>query len=115
MSNLNQSSRDPSNSKAEKSFALIAFSRWPSTSGISLKRIVPMSIRSSTELSLTFLGTTIDVLTSPYEYSDPVNHQFRFKPASLSDPNLPLIPVQSKPPTAIGAHHFTDSMNASQA
>src|SRR5450830_1737117 len=37
------------------------------------------------------------------EYSDPFNHQFRFKSASLSDPNLPLIPIQSKPPTAFGA------------
>lgn len=49
------------------------------------------------------------------EYSDPFNHPFRFKPASLSDPNLPLIPIQGKPATGIGAHHFMVSMNASQA
>lgn len=39
------------------------------------------------------------------EYSDPFNHQFRFKPTCQSKSNLPSIPIQTRPLVPTCVHH----------
>lgn len=62
---------------------------WMAWGGTKLDRIKPNASKSAIHM------TSLTSVLRPGAYSNEIRHLLRFKPASLSDPNLPLIPAQT--------------------